>query len=177
MPLQFDPATGKITYRGQEVGQQVFEDGKSIVRINIQFETAGEWIVPVSWLAYGLTLLPENGPLPVVLELQTPADGIEQEFDVVRFLTEKQVKRSGYVWKFHKTDVDPWPSPLHGHDYDKGLKLDVLTGDIFDVGTRQRCKKLKEKKLQEIRSALRASDDFKELMMTLLPEGPTGGSS
>ena len=31
-----------------------------------------------------------------------------------RLLTEKIVKRSGYVWKFNKTDADPWPSVLHG---------------------------------------------------------------
>jgi hypothetical protein len=26
-----------------------------------------------------------------------------------------------------------------GHDYDKNLKLDALTGNIYDVGTRQKC--------------------------------------
>lgn len=27
MALQFDPSTGKITYRGEEVGEHIFKDG------------------------------------------------------------------------------------------------------------------------------------------------------
>jgi len=36
MALQFDPRTGKITYRGKKVGEHIFKDGRSIVRLNIE---------------------------------------------------------------------------------------------------------------------------------------------
>jgi hypothetical protein len=170
MSLQFDPVTGKITYNGRDVGEHVFDNGKSTVRINIQFETIGEWIEPISWFAHGLSLLPENQPAPSLLEIESSEESIEQVFEVVRYLTEKPIKRGGYVWKFHKTDADDWPSPLHGHEYDKHLKLDVLTGDVYDVGTRQRCEKLKKTALNEIRAELRKSKDFQETMKELLPE-------
>lgn len=74
----------------------------------------------------------------------------------------------GYIWKFHKSDTDNWPSPLHGHDYDKGLKLDAITGDIYDVGTRGRCKTLKGGDLQAVQAELRASKDFGEAVATLI---------
>jgi hypothetical protein len=61
----------------------------------------------------------------------------------VRYLTEKQIKRDGYIWKFHKNDADGWPSPLHGLEYEKGLKLDVLTANIYDVGPDSAARPLK----------------------------------
>jgi hypothetical protein len=170
MSLQFDPFTGKITYHGREVGKHVFKDGKSTVRLTVEYETEGEWTVPLTWFAYGLSMLPENRPAPVLLEIQSAKDCIAQEFDASRYLPEKKIKGGGYIWKFHKTDADDWPSPLHGHDYDKHLKLDVLTGDIYDVGTRLRCKSLKAKDLERIRSHLRASKDFEESMTKHFPE-------
>ena len=176
MPIEFDPETGKLTYMGQEIGEHRFKDGKSTVQIAFEFETAGEWIEPISWLAYGLALLPENAPKPSLLTVETPEDSIDIEHDVVRLLTEKQVKRGNYVWKFHKTDADDWPSPLHGHDYEKGLKLDVLTGDIYDVATRQRCKAMKAKHLNNVRAELRGSKDFKELIVELV-DNPGAGQT
>jgi hypothetical protein len=169
MSIQFDPKTGEITYNGKKVGEQTFADGKSRVRLNIELETEGDWIVPLSWFAYGLTLLPENRSPPPSLEVSTPENGIEAEYNVLRFLTEKQVKRDGYIWTFHKTDADHWPSELHGHDYEKGLKLDVLTGGIYDAGTRQLCKKLKLSQLLIVQSALRASTDFSDKINGLIP--------
>lgn len=168
MSLEFDAQSGKIRYLGREVGEHFLEKGKSKVKLTLDYETEGDWIVPISWLAYGLSLLPENEPPPALLTIETSKDSIAKEFAVVRFLTEKKIKRDGYIWKFHKTDPDDWPSPLHGHDYDKGLKLDALTGDIFDVGTRQRCKSIKDAILEDIRAQLRASKDFKEVVATLI---------
>lgn len=168
MSLQFDPHTGKITYRGKEVGEHIFKDGRSTVRLNIEYEGGDDWALPLSWFAFGLSKLPENQPAPALLTLETSEDSIAEEFEVVRYITEKQVKRGGYVWKFHKSDVDDWPSPLHGHDYDEGLKLDAITGDIYDVGTRERCKTLKSGDLQAIQSELRASKDFKDAISTLI---------
>lgn len=173
MSLQFNPITGKITYGGKEVGERIFKDGRSIVRLDIEYEGGDDWIVPLSWFAHGLSMLPENMPAPALLTVKTSEDSIAEEFDVVRYLTEKQVKRGNYIWIFHKTDADNWPSPLHGHDYDKGLKLDVITGNIYDVGTRERCKTLKAKDLQDVQAALRASKDFKETVAALIDKTTT----
>ena len=162
MSLQFDPSTKKITYRGKEVGEYILKDGHSTVRLNIEYEGGDDWIVPLSWFAYGLSLLAENQPAPALLTVETSEDSIAEEFKVVRYLTEKQVKRGGYIWKFHKSDADAWPSPLHGHEYDKGLILDAITGDIYDVGTRERCKTFKAGDLEAVQAELRASKDFEE---------------
>ena len=62
---------------------------------------------------------------------------------------------------------------MHGHDYDKGLKLDAITGNIYDVGTRERCKALKAKHLQDVQAELRASKDFKEAVATLIDKTTT----
>jgi hypothetical protein len=169
MSLQLDPQTGALTYKGKKVGEHTFKNGISTVRISLDYTTASdEWIVPLSWLAYGLARLPENQPAKPLLTIETPATAIEKEFDVPRLLTEKLVKRKGYVWEFHKNDVDPWPSPLHGHDYEKGLKLDAITGHIFDVATRKKCKTLKKKELRIVQAELRACKDFKDLVGKLI---------
>jgi hypothetical protein len=173
MSLQFDPRTGKITYRGKEVGEHIFENGRSRVLLNIEYEGEGDWVVPLSWFAYGLSMLAENQPAQALLTIETSEISIADEFEVLRYLTEKQVKRGGYIWVFHKTDVDDWPSPLHGHDYDKGLKLDAVTGDIYDVGTRERCKTLKAGDLKAVQAELRASKDFKGTVATLIDKIPS----
>ena len=40
------------------------------------------------------------------------------------------------------------------------LKLDAITGDIFDATTRVRCMRLKKGKLRDIQTQLRDSPDF-----------------
>jgi hypothetical protein len=166
--LQFDGETGKITYKGREVGEHIFAHGRSTVRLNIEYETGDDWIVPLCWLAIGLAKLPENQPSPVLLTLKTSENGIKETYDVTRLLLEKQVKRSGYVWDFHKSDADPWPSPLHGHDYEKGLKLDAITGEIYDTATRERCKVLKRRHLKSVQQELRQSKDFADSVRRLI---------
>jgi hypothetical protein len=172
MSLQFDPQTGKITYRGKEVGEHIFENGRSVVRLNIEYEGGDDWIVPLSWFAHGLSLLAENQPPAALLTAETPEDSITEQFDVSRYLTEKQVKRGGCVWIFHKTDADAWPSPLHGHDYDSGLTLDATTGHVYDAVTREwRCT-LKSKHLKDVQAKLRASKDFKDIVASLIDTIP-----
>ena len=97
---------------------------------------------------------------PGDLVLETPEAEISELFQVRRSLNEKVVKRDGYIWNFHKNDPDHWPSNLHGHDYDKGVKLDALTGNIYDVGTREHRMKLSQKELDRIQQELRNSKDF-----------------
>src|SRR5262245_4665398 len=144
MPIQFDGETGKFSYQGKEIGEHMIENGRNIVRINLEYEGgADDWMYPIIGLADGLSTLAKHRRPPVLLTIETPEDSIDKQFNVPRQLNEKLVKRGGYVWNFHKADADPWPSPLHGHDYDKHLKLDATTGDIYDAGTRKRCMTLK----------------------------------
>lgn len=171
MPLQYDPYTSEIRYEGKLVGRYDHKDGTARVSLNLTYECAlEEWIVPLSWFDHGLSYLAKHKPQKptVALTIETGEAAIEQEFDVLRMLTEKIVKRSGYIWVFHKTDVDQWPSALHAHDYEKNLKLDALTGNIYDAGTRQHCKNLSAKELGRIHEELRKSKDFGTRISDLL---------
>jgi hypothetical protein len=163
MGLQFDPMTGKILYLGKEVGQYTFEDGRGRVHIDITYECEAEnWILPLSWFDYGLHMLPSREPAPPQpdLVIETGEDSLTDPLPAMRYLTEKEIKAGGYVWSFHKTDADNWPSALHGHDYDKHMKLDVITGAVYDVVTRQHLTNLKSKALEQVRDELRNSKDF-----------------
>jgi hypothetical protein len=71
------------------------------------------------------------------------------------------VATKGKNWEFHKTDADPWPSMLHGHFYDARLKLDAITGKIYN-SERQHCSNLKEKELRRVQLALLNSKDYTE---------------
>src|ERR1700677_5058863 len=160
MPLKFDHTTGKILYEGKEVGEYENKDGKAIVKLNIVYVCSpDDWVVPLSWFDYGLNLLPQHQAKQARskpdLTVASEPDSIEKEFDVLRVFNEKTVKRGSFVWDFHKSDADPWPSLLHGHDYDKGLKLDAITSQVYDVVTKTCCKVLKEKDLKAIQDALR----------------------
>lgn len=170
MALVCDIKSGKITYKGDDIGEFRSSNGQTTVSLNIEYESGDDWAVPLSYLSYGLSLISVDELQDSLLTIESSGESIDQEFDVLRFLAEKQVKRSGYIWKFYKNDADDWPSSLHGHDYDKGLKLDVITGRIFDVGTRACCKTMKSKDLKEVQSKLRASKDFKDLVVLLVDQ-------
>jgi hypothetical protein len=174
MPIEYDPRTSEIKYEGKVVGQLTRENGVTRVSLNITYECSppDEWIIPLSWFGYGLGLFEKHRPKAkdAAVTLETSEADVAEEYQVPRFLTEKTVKRDGYVWLFHKSDADNWPSPLHGHDYDRNLKLDALTGDVYDVGSRHRCKRLKSDALAHIHRELRASPDFNQKLATLLPD-------
>ena len=53
---------------------------------------------------------------------------------------------------------------MHAHEYDRNVKLDAITGDIFDATTRDRCMRLKKGKLLDIQARLRESPDFAALL-------------
>jgi hypothetical protein len=172
MSILFDQETGKFFYKGKEVGEHRFENGKSTVTLNISYETSGEWMVPLSWFAAALAQLPENRPPVADLSVETPADSTVPEAGARRALNEKTIKGGGYIWVFHKSDVDPWPSLLHGHEYEMGLKLDVTNGQIFDVSTRQFCETLKSSYLKHVQRTLRKSKDFRDKVMELIGDEP-----
>ena len=173
MTLELDQESRELRYKGKKVGSWRVENGIAHVSINLEYESAPEdWVVPISWLSNGLAQV--DGAVPsAVLELHSNDDDIAKEYLALRLLTEKWIRRDGYIWKFHKTDKDTWPSDLHGHDYDKHLKLDAITGNIFDVATRELCKTLKPDSLIAIQSALRDSKDFRE-KVALLIDQPRG---
>ena len=169
MTLQIDVQTGTVTREGRIVGRVEEANSQPTLKLELQFSSFEEVVVALSWLAQGLGDLGPARPKSD-LTIATSDDAISEEFPVVRFLTEKQVKRGGYVWEFHKSDVDPWPSMFHGHDYEKGLKIDVLSGAIYDVGTRQLCKRVKRSALREIITELRASKDFRDRVVEMIDE-------
>jgi hypothetical protein len=140
------------------------------VSLNLTYEgDPDKAIVPLSLFALGLShLLQHEQDKEAALKVSTDDDDIDEEFDVPRMLTERTIRQAGFVWIFHKTDADQWPSALHGHDYDKNMKLDALTGDIFDAVTKQRCATLKQKKLTQIQEELRRSRDFADRVTQLL---------
>ena len=163
MPLLFNMETGEITYEGRRVGQHRVEDGTARVTLDFTFECGvDEWIVPLSWFGHGLNRLQKHDiePREVVLEVVTHEEDVAEHFTALRVLTEKTIKQDGCVWRFHKNDADPWPSVLHAHEYEQNLKLDAVTGRIYDATTRALWRRLKRKKLQEIQTQLRESEDF-----------------
>ena len=173
MSLEYNPQTSEISYEGKVIGKYECQADPPYVYLEIKYECKpedGEWVEPISWFASGLSLLKKHKQQRQIvdLSLETEEDDIEEEYKVRRFLTEKIVKRKNYIWQFHKNDPDHWPSELHAHDYDKGLKLDALTGNIFDVATKQKCKKLKLKILKSIQQELRSSADFNGKVVRLL---------
>jgi hypothetical protein len=161
-----------VTYKGKVVAKHVHDAGEDTVEITLTYKTPpGEWVIPLAYLASGLQKI-EPPPPPVALDVVTSDDDIEGWFDVPRLMIEKTIKRDGYIWVFHKADPDPWPSRLHGHDYDKALKLDALTGDIYDVASRRKCAKLTRKSLGVVHSELLESKDLKALSATYLRAAP-----
>ena len=51
---------------------------------------------------------------------------------------------------------------------EKNLKLDAITGDVYDVATRQKCKRINHSKLSAIQGKLRNSKDFHDKVVTLI---------
>ncbi|RWE14289.1 MAG: hypothetical protein EOS23_03715 [Mesorhizobium sp.] len=126
-------------------------------------------------LARGLSELKENQKVEpeVALTVETAEDDVNVLDGVMRRLDEKTVKGNGYVWRFHKNDADDWPSPLHGHDYEQGLKIDAITGNIYDTSTKNHCETLKRRALAILQATLRKSADFKGKVEALIgPENP-----
>jgi hypothetical protein len=173
MPIAYNPLDSTLWLNDKQIGEisEPDEDGKVTVQFTISYRCLpGEAHQPLMAFATELAKLPDlqRRRPPTDLKIELPVDSIAEEFRVPRLLEEKHVKAGGYVWEFHKTDTDPWPSQLHGHDYERGLKLDALTGDVFDVGTRARCAILKKKALETVHTELRGSKDFANKLATLL---------
>jgi hypothetical protein len=71
-------------------------------------------------------------------------------------------------WVFHKNDADPWPSRLHGHHNERPLKLDAISGFIYNIKTRQHVQTLRPKELMRIQMALVNRKDFGDRARALI---------
>ena len=62
--------------------------------------------------------------------IQLPSS--EQLYDLDRGRIEKaNIQLNGTVWVVYANDKDPFPSNPHAHDYSRGLKLHLGTGELF----------------------------------------------
>ena len=162
---------GTIKLGDKTVGSHSFANGKHSVRLSLTYVSeTDDWIVPLSWLDHGLAKI-QPPRAPTVLTVPIGEDSVSIEENVPRLITEKKLKVAGYVWEFHKNDPDNWPSLLHGHDYEQGLKIDAITGDIFVVATKQKYATLKKKKLENLHQQIRSCSDLKSLADAHLPRG------
>ena len=164
MSLQYNQETRELFFKYDKVGECHY-NGKTVqISLNFSYErSTEEWITPLSWFCYALSrILDQQASSRLIsLEISCGDDEIEQTYDLARFLPEKTIKQKSYIWKFHKTDSDNWPSVLHGHEYQKSLKLDALNGNVYDAVTKQRCMRLKKHALLDIQERLRDSSDFR----------------
>lgn len=128
----------------------------------------GEWIGTLTEIAKILRNIDAPKPL-VVLEYDYSDDDLDKMTDVSKLLIEFTVKLRNMKWIFHKTDADSWPSPFHGHDYERNLKIDAITGKLYDVSTRKIIGKLKKNKLADLQSKLKKSPDLEHLCPLIKP--------
>jgi hypothetical protein len=103
---------GTVTYKGKVVATCTKGPTEEKVQVNLNYQTRpGDWMIPLIHFAQGLAKI-EPPDSQALLEMSTTEEDIEEWFNVPRLLSEKVIARDGYIWKFHKTDPDPWPSPV-----------------------------------------------------------------
>lgn len=65
-------------------------------------------------------------------------------------MTKYVAKQKGEIWEMHNHDVDIFPSCPHMHAKDKPWKLDIYTGDVYDINTKKVIKNIGKKALESI---------------------------
>jgi hypothetical protein len=71
-------------------------------------------------------------------------------------LEEQTARVKGNVIRVHMNDPDNWPSDLHGHLLNRaGQKVDIYTGNIFDIQSRKQIGALGKKDLARVQTDLR----------------------
>jgi hypothetical protein len=167
MPLRLIKA--KIYFNGRVIGKMKWDGTNTRVHFELKYKAPpDDAIVPISYLARGLAVVFDKKPSGPQVAVSTAERDVKWQKKAIRMLTEKTVKGDGHKWVFHKNDADHWPSHFHGHDYENHLKLDVVSGEIFDAGTRQSCGKLKRTSLKMVRDELKKSKDFKSRVDALM---------
>jgi hypothetical protein len=96
---------------------------------------------------------PPPPPLPAELSPEEKAERDRNSRSVVFLIVLP-------CWIFHKNDADPWPSKLHGHHNERPLKLDAISGFIYNIKTREHVQTLRQRELVRIQIALMKSKDF-----------------
>jgi hypothetical protein len=83
-----------------------------------------------------------------------PDDDIQE--DGTAILKEYTVRHQG-IWRVHQQDADDkWPSDFHAHNLDDGReKLDIYTGEVYDIVSREKKYQLKGKAMRYIYAELR----------------------
>ncbi|PZP56506.1 MAG: hypothetical protein DI586_03405 [Micavibrio aeruginosavorus] len=164
--IQFNSETEEFIYKNKVVGSWKVENGHGRFHLDITYEvddvgiSLGELLPKIAEV---LKIHAEKEPPmkdPIVI-LETDEIDVEPIMPARRTLTEVTIKRGNHKWRFHLNDADPWPSIVHGHDYERNLKLDAFTGYIYDISTRNHCETLKKKKLNFIVAKLKENPEFK----------------
>ena len=65
-------------------------------------------------------------------------------------LLRPKTKVHGMLWTFHKTDDDNWPSVPHGHSIDGKYKLELWSGNIYEISTRQLVFRARKKDMKNL---------------------------
>ena len=91
-----------------------------------------------------------NKPCAICGEITKPIPN-QHDFNIE---TKEIIKYKG-IWEIHKNDKDPFPSNPHAHNKETGEKLNLSTGEIHNIKTRQIVGKLNTKELNEIRKKSR----------------------
>jgi hypothetical protein len=71
-----------------------------------------------------------------------------------RVCEERTAKLGDVRWRMHMNDKDRWPSYPHAHDLDEPQKLNLFTGIIYSIITKNRVGKLSRKELKEVHRQL-----------------------
>jgi hypothetical protein len=88
-------------------------------------------------------------PTKVIASFTTKEPFIKKK--VGRFLfVEVWIRIWGEKWEIHKNDPDYFPSDPHAHNVQRGWKMDLSSGRIYDK--RKEVDKLSKKDLQRFRS-------------------------
>lgn len=141
--------------------QVAFTGRDAIVRVQASYTSdVSDWIVPISWFAREIDKLATvRGP--TVLTFTAGDDEIDwHQQSRHSLLLEKELMAGGRAWRFHKSDPDHWPSPLHGHNYECGWVINGVTGEIFDTTNRRYQGKLRRKELRRLHADIRSTVDL-----------------
>jgi hypothetical protein len=162
MSITINAETGEIRYNGKVIGRHEHSNGVSKVSLSLEYEAGDDWVVPISLFAYELQKIDLRRASKPELTVTTSTEYEDVKATSPQFLAEFTTSVHGHTWSFHKSDRDAWPSVFHGHDYQNKLKVDVLTGNVYDAVTKSYRHKLSYKDLKHLRAELKSSKDFSD---------------
>ena len=69
---------------------------------------------------------------------------------ISRWFYTSKIEINNGKWIIHKNDVDPFPSVPHMHSKDLPLKLNIYSGEIYDVNTKKIVDVVRQKDLKKL---------------------------